>query len=223
MKSSEMVKKAINEIGVSEYPANSNNVKYNTWFYGKEVQGASYPWCCAFISWLFKNDRDLCKRTASCQDLLSWFEKQKQTFTDKSKAQAGDLVFFKYATNARRTNHIGMVVGKDGNKISTVEGNTSVTSNDNGGAVMQRLRSSNIVAFARPNYDDAYMVVQKGSKGVFVRKLQTLLNVRYGNKLEVDGDFGSLTEQALISAQAQLGIKKTGKCTEDVWIKILRL
>ena len=218
MKASEVVKAAILEVGVTEYPANSNSVKYNLWFYGKPVAGASYPWCCAFISWLFKENRDLCKRTASCQDLLGWFEKQGQIVKDP---QAGDIVFFKYSTNNRRTNHVGLVVGVNGKQISTVEGNTSLTSNDNGGAVMQRLRSSKIVAYARPNYEESFVEVKKGSKGTFVRKLQTILNYKYGSKLEVDGDYGSLTEAAVISAQAQLGLPKSGKADAALWRKII--
>lgn len=218
MKASEVVKAAILEVGVTEYPANSNSVKYNQWFYGKPVAGASYPWCCAFISWLFKENRDLCKRTASCQDLLGWFEKQGQIVKDP---QAGDIVFFKYSTNNRRTNHVGLVVGVNGKQISTVEGNTSLTSNDNGGAVMQRLRSSKIVAYARPNYEESFVEVKKGSKGTFVRKLQTILNYKYGSKLEVDGDYGSLTEAAVISAQAQLGLPKSGKADAALWRKII--
>lgn len=49
----DILKKAEGEVGIKEVPANSNNVKYNTWYYGHPVQGASYPWCAAFISWLF--------------------------------------------------------------------------------------------------------------------------------------------------------------------------
>ena len=41
------------EIGTKECPPNSNNVKYNTWFYGHRVQGANYPWCAAFICYIF--------------------------------------------------------------------------------------------------------------------------------------------------------------------------
>ena len=218
MKASDAVAIAINEIGTSEYPPNSNSVLYNRWYYGKPVAGSAYPWCAAFISWIFKNDRDLCKRTASCADMLSWFEKAGQVVKDP---QPGDIVFFKYNTNNRRTNHVGMVIGVQGSKISTVEGNTSLTSNDNGGSVLQRIRSSKIVAYARPNYDDAFIEVKKGSKGTFVRKLQTILNVKYGHRLEVDGDYGSLTEAAVISVQAQLGIDKTGKADSKFWRKIL--
>lgn len=41
------------EVGVTEWPADSNKVKYNTWFYGKEVSGSAYPWCAAFVCWCF--------------------------------------------------------------------------------------------------------------------------------------------------------------------------
>ena len=149
MKAEELLLKARAEIGVAEYPANSNNVKYNTWFYGRKVNGASYPWCCAFVSWLFKDEQSLCKKTALCADLLSWFEKNGKIV---KQPQPGDIVFFKYSTNSRRTNHVGIVESVNGKTINTIEGNTSVTSNDNGGRVMRRKRTSNIVAFARPAY-----------------------------------------------------------------------
>ena len=218
MNASELVKKAINEVGIEEYPPNSNDVKYNSWYYGKPVSGSAYPWCAAFVSWLFRDDKDLCKKTASCQEMLAWFEKAGQIV---KTPQAGDIVFFKYKTNSRRTNHVGIVIGVQGNKISTIEGNTSIASSDNGGCVMQRIRSSNIVAYARPNYDDAFIEVKKGSKGTFVRKLQTILNVKYGHKLEVDGDYGSLTEAAVISVQAQLNLEKTGRADAKLWRKII--
>lgn len=217
MKASDAVAAAIKEIGTSEYPPNSNAVLYNQWYYGKPVSGAAYPWCAAFISWLFK-DNMLVKKTASCAEMLTWFEKNGQIVKNP---QAGDIVFFKYNTNNRRTNHVGIVIGVQGDKISTVEGNTSMTSNDNGGSVLQRIRSSKIVAYARPNYEDAYVEVKKGSKGTFVRKLQIILNSKYGHKLEVDGDYGSLTEAAVISTQAQLGIQKSGKADAALWRKIL--
>ena len=152
MTAQDALHKAIAELGVCEFPANSNNVKYNTWFYGRKVNGASYPWCCTFISWLFKDNPLLCKRSASCIDLLSWFEKQGRIV---KTPQAGDIVFFKYSTNSRRTNHVGIVESVNGRTINTIEGNTSTTSNDNGGKVMRRRRTSNIVAYARPAYESA--------------------------------------------------------------------
>lgn len=152
MNAKQVIDRAKGELGVTEYPPNSNNVKYNTWYYGHEVSGASYPWCATFISWLFKPEQCLCKKTASCLEMLEWFEKRKQVVKEP---QAGDIVFFKYPTNNRRTNHVGLVVSVHDKVINTIEGNTSNTaqgSQDNGGMVAQRNRYSNIVAYARPKY-----------------------------------------------------------------------
>lgn len=149
MTAQELLKRAQAEIGISEYPANSNNVKYNTWYYGKKVNGSAYPWCCTFVTWLFRDNHNICKKAASCADLLSWFEKKGQVV---KIPQPGDIVFFKYSTNNRKTNHVGIVESVNGKVINTIEGNTSTTSNDNGGKVMRRRRTSNIVAYARPAY-----------------------------------------------------------------------
>lgn len=149
MTAKQIIDLAKKEIGTKESPPNSNKVKYNTWYYGREVAGQQYPWCATFISWLFKAEQGLCKKTASCQDMLAWFEQRNQLV---KSPQAGDIVFFKYSTNNRRTNHVGLVVSYDGKVVNTIEGNTSTTSNDNGGCVMMRNRYSNIVAYARPKY-----------------------------------------------------------------------
>jgi len=149
MNAKQLIDRAKAELGTMESPPDSNNVKYNTWYYGHPVNGASYPWCATFISWLFKPEQGLCKKTASCLEMLEWFEKRGQIV---KSPQAGDIVFFKYPTNNRRTNHVGLVVSVNGNVINTIEGNTSTTSQDNGGKVMQRNRYSNIVAYARPKY-----------------------------------------------------------------------
>lgn len=41
------------QVGITEYPSGSNKVKFNTWYYGEEVSGSSFPWCMSFISWGF--------------------------------------------------------------------------------------------------------------------------------------------------------------------------
>lgn len=225
MRTQDIIDRARGEIGVTEYPPNSNDVKYNSWFYGRAVSGSAYPWCCAFISWLFR-DTELVKKTASCQDLLQWFEARGQIVT---KAQAGDLVFFKYSTNNRRTNHIGLVIGVKGNMIATIEGNTSISSDDNGGAVMERMRSSKVVAYARPNYDDAYKTIRKGDTGIFVKKLQHILNTKYGFKLVEDGDYGNNTFNAVVATQGAIGVYngqmlvKDGIVGDKTWRAILKI
>ena len=160
MTAKNIIDRAKAELGVCENPPNSNNVKYNTWYYGHEVIGNQYPWCAVFISWLFKPEQGLCKKTASCLEMLEWFEKRNQIVKEP---QAGDIVFFHYSTNPRRTNHVGLVVSVHGNVINTIEGNTSINSNDNGGKVMQRNRYNNIVAYARPKYQGTLVNVTKKS------------------------------------------------------------
>lgn len=145
---------AESQIGITEYPPNSNNVIYNTAYYGHEVSGSSYPWCCTFVWWVFAQfDPCLVKKTASCMDMAQWF---KDNGKWGSTPHPGDVVFFKFNTNSRWTNHVGIVkdVIDNGIKIVTIEGNTSKTSDDNGGAVMERTRSSNIVGYGRPAYQE---------------------------------------------------------------------
>ena len=91
MTAKQIIDRAKSQIGVCENPPNSNNVIYNTWYYGHPVSGASYPWCAVFISWLFKAEQSLCVKTASCVQMLEWFEKRGQLV---KTPQAGDIVFF---------------------------------------------------------------------------------------------------------------------------------
>ena len=38
------------QLGVKESPSGSNKVKYNEWYYGKNI---GEPWCCTFVCWVF--------------------------------------------------------------------------------------------------------------------------------------------------------------------------
>ena len=145
---------AESQVGTTEYPPNSNNVVYNTAFYGHEVSGDAYKWCCVYIWWLFAQfDPCIIPKTASCKTLAEWFKANGQWH---ASPQVGDIVFFKFGTTGNWTNHTGLVreVIDDGVKIGTNEGNTSEKgSQDNGGAVLNKIRSSNIVGYGRPLYD----------------------------------------------------------------------
>ena len=114
----DIINTALAEVGITEYPPNSNNVKYNTEFYGKEVSGSAYPWCCAFVWWVFaQHDPMLIKKTASCQSLGNWFNEQGRWH---SSPQVGDIVFFHFNTNSNWTNHVGIVKAVNGNVIETI-------------------------------------------------------------------------------------------------------
>lgn len=227
MTSDQAVSIAQKEIGIKENPSGSNKVKYNTWYYGMEVCGDSYPWCCVFISWIFKGT-NLVKKTALCADLMQWFRSRKQMV---ERPQKGDIVFFKFGKTNRSTNHVGIVeeASQWPANITTIEGNTSVTSDDNGGCVMRRTRSkSSIVGFARPEYEGKVQntigvkdkpTLKMGSKGDWVKVAQSRL-LMYGYQIEVDGDFGPNTKNAVISFQASYGLTKDGIIGPKTWAKL---
>lgn len=188
----DILKTAKAEVGITEYPPNSNNVKYNTEYYGHPVQDGlpkasdRYPWCCVFVWWVFKHQsKFILKKTASCINLGQWF-KDNGRWIEPGKQKPGDIVFFKFPTNNRWTNHVGIVDEVLGpNDIYDWEGNTSAKSDDNGGAVMRRRRTSNIVGYGRPNYDVAIKPVNKSyTKGVDLSSCQTSVDF---NKLKNAG------------------------------------
>ena len=136
------------ELGTMESPANSNNVKYNTWFYGRKVSGSSYPWCMAFVQWIFAQaGKKLPYTTASCSALLNWYRKN-QPACGVNSPPPGDLGIYNFG-------HPGIVEAAGSGTITAIEGNTSpgsAGSQSNGGMVCRRTRkTSAVTAYIRPN------------------------------------------------------------------------
>ena len=221
----ELIAIAKAEIGTKEYPPGSNQVKYNNWMYGRN---ASEPWCASFVAWCFKGS-GLVPKTASCLNMLEWFERRGQTVKEP---RPGDIVFFKYPTNNRRTNHVGIVVAANGKIINTIEGNTSsgnTGSQDNGGMVAQRNRYSNIVAYARPKYDglvsapvektgrDTLRVGSKGNDVLYLHK--QLKKLKYG--VDTNSNyFDSTTKICVINFQATHNLEPDGIVGKKTWAEI---
>ena len=149
---SELLELARRQIGAKESPPGSNNVRYNTWYYGREVSGAAYPWCMVFVQWVFDQaDVKLPVRTASCGALMR-AAKAAGCWVTKGY-QPGDVVIYDFPGGAA-TDHCGIVEAVDGTYISAIEGNTSSASDADGGAVERRARKfSQIVGAVRPSYD----------------------------------------------------------------------
>lgn len=156
------------QIGVTEYPPNSNNVKYNTTYYGQPVYdglwGCNFPWCVVFLWWCFRA-ADASEyffgggRTANCGTLADYYEERGQLI--KYGYKKGDIVFFDFG---KEYQHVGIIesVNKDGT-YTTIEGNTSdIGSQDNGGAVCRKVRFlMNICAGARWYEEDEDMDISK--------------------------------------------------------------
>ena len=149
---SELLDIARKQIGVKESPPSSNNVRYNTWYYGREVSGAAYPWCMVFVQWVFDQAGvKLPVRTASCGALMRSAQSAGCWVTGDYRP--GDVVIYDFPGGAA-TDHCGIVEAVDGTYISAIEGNTSSTSDADGGAVERRARKfSQIVGAVRPSYD----------------------------------------------------------------------
>lgn len=143
------------EIGTKESPSGSNKVKYAEW-YGMNGE----PWCAMFVSWVFAQ-AELLKacggKFAYCPYWVDYAKEHGMWLDREEKPQPGDIIFF---SNGSRACHVGIVEKRNGSSsVTTIEGNTSVTSNDNGGAVMRRTRSYGtvgsswyILGFMRPDW-----------------------------------------------------------------------
>lgn len=165
----EIIAIASKEIGVKESPANSNKVKYNTWYYGREVSGSAYPWCMVFVQWVFAHaGMAVPVKTASCGTLLN---------SAKSKGQAvyknyqpGDVVIYDFDENGR-TDHCGIVESVNGSKITAIEGNTGSGNDADGGQVQRRTRNvSSIVGAWRPPYKEVENVTVDEAKTILKSK-----------------------------------------------------
>lgn len=153
----QIIDKAKSFIGVKENPPYSNNVIFNTDYYGHPVNGSAYPWCCTFVWDIFR----MCgasnlffngNKTASCTAVLNW-ARANGLIVNNSSGRAGDIILFDWDCSGD-ADHIGLIIEKNSNgSYTTVEGNTSLTNNSNGGEVMERNRRDYIRAIIRPKYD----------------------------------------------------------------------
>ena len=137
---------AATQVGISESPPNSNNVRYNTWYYGREVSGGSYPWCMVFVQWVFAQlGVALPQRTASCGALMRAAQMSGQWVTEDYRP--GDVVIYDFPGGAA-TDHCGIVESVTGSGVVAIEGNTGSGSDADGGQVQRRSRAWSVIVGA---------------------------------------------------------------------------
>lgn len=135
------------QLGVCESPAGSNRVKY-----AEEYGLNGYPWCMMFVWWVFHEAGFNLKKTASCTELVNSYKKAGQWVTKGFKP--GDIAMFDFYGRKSITQHSGIIVEVHADHIVTIEGNTGIGNDANGGAVMRRERKLNLVTGAcRPGYN----------------------------------------------------------------------
>ena len=157
-KASEVMKIAKSYVGTKESPAYSNNVIFNTHYYGHEVSGGNYSWCVVFVWDIFRMagaSNLFCdgRKTAWVDTVRDW-AKSNGLVVSKDKGRHGDLVIFDWNHNGSG-DHIGFIDGKnEDGSYQTCEGNTSFDNNSNGGEVQIRTRyPSEIMMIIRPKYE----------------------------------------------------------------------
>jgi hypothetical protein len=140
------LKRAKGQIGVKESPAESNNQKYGSWYGMNGV-----PWCAIFVSWCYEYgaqdvDQDSPSfakgsRYSYCPYVVTDARNQNNGLKTTDDPQPGDLVVYDWAFDTIY-DHIGLFEKWTGSgQFDAIEGNTSYSSNSNGGEVMRRSRS----------------------------------------------------------------------------------
>lgn len=134
------------EIGYIEQPG--NKTKYGQWF---GLNGVA--WCAIFVSWVYaKAGKPLGKigwsnGFAGCQYGHEYWKKKGKLVNDP---QPGDIVLFDFNGDGR-FDHTGIFVRWLANdRFESIEGNTSLKNQTNGGEVMLRVRNKKIAVFVRP-------------------------------------------------------------------------
>lgn len=220
------------QIGITELPPGSNTVKYNTDYYGREVSGPNYKWCMVFIWWCLKEAgfaNEFGKKTASCTQFRDWH--RDKIVTDHFKY--GDIILFNFSRKANtidpRTTtceHCGFYFTSTGTTITTIDGNTSTSSEDNGGAVMKRTRMREKVVCGIRLFGDlnpirfqssTLPVLYKGLDIPAIKSLQLCLNNLGYDCGKVDGIFGEKTESAVRRIQKDHGIICDGEVGKDTY------
>ena len=180
-KRNKLIAVAESKLGETENPKNSNKTMFGRW-YGLD----GYAWCAMYVSWVyhkagfplgFINDK---KGFRGCQ---SAYNHWKSTGELTKKPSKGDIVLFSWG--GRRADHVGIFIewtNSAKTKFKSIEGNTSLSNQRNGGEVMHRIRGmGNVKAFVKPKVllgnslpgtVDEYDVLSRGDKGADVAELQ---------------------------------------------------
>lgn len=170
---------AYSDLGYKESPYGSNKTKFGEWI---GLQGQ--PWCMSAVQyWAYKAGVQLPARTGSCTVLKDAAIKAGQWVTGGYKQ--GDIIIYQWKNGMR---HCGVLFETLGNTIKTIEGNTSVGNDSNGGEVMLRNRTTEFVLGAvRPTFEQEVVNVD-------YEQFMKLLN-EYRSELR-DNDSNAYSEEA---------------------------
>lgn len=203
-----LLKIANAEIGTKE--ANGGDDKYIKWYGGFALNVA---WCAIFVSWCANHagiPTSIIPKFASCDIGMLWF-KNKGLFRVRGSyvPDKGDIIFFGVPTDST---HVGIVESCDGEKVITIEGNTS----DMVARRTYTINSTRIIGYGTPKYTEG---ASKDSAYVkWLKKLQKALGVKQTGKNDAatlaatptlkrgsKGDVVKLAQERLIKKGVSVG------------------
>lgn len=206
-----------------------------------------YAWCNVFVDWCFYiasgKNKELAQNI-SCQSgklgavctYSALYYKNVGRFG--SAPTPGAQIYFKGDTGYA---HTGIVESSDDKYVYTIEGNAS-------NSVCRKkysLTNKTIAGYGYPCYSDDESCAEKaessaptkredstivtvntfvlrvGSRGNTVQTLQVLLNYWGEADLDVDGSFGTLTEQAVLRFQREKSLEVDGIVGKQTWTALL--
>ena len=230
----DVMTKAISYLGVKESPPYSNNVIFNTDYYGHEVYDSELAWCVVYVWDIFR----MCdaselfydgRKTAGCNQVLDWGRKAGLE-VGKYDGRYGDLILFDWNnTGIWDADHIGFIESRNANgTYTTIEGNTSGGNDSDGGEVMRRIRDTSCIrAILRPKYIGTepqptseipyhrFPTVQRGSSNeAWVKIAQAGVGLMF---TDADGGFGDKTNHWVCDFQRKHGLVDDGIVGPKTW------
>ena len=108
----ELVKRQVGNVGGQPY--------WSSYGFNSRVE-----WCACFVSWCYGQMGLSEPRFAACQSQgIPWFQSHGQWGArDYDNLAPGDAIFFDWDLDGR-ADHVGIVIGTDGSRVYTVEGNS---------------------------------------------------------------------------------------------------
>lgn len=218
MSRQDVLNKAQSQNGTVESPPNSNKTPYGLWY---EPSLNGQKWCAMFVSWVFHHAGHPLGAIQTrngihhCQSAHNYY-KEKGRLT--ANPEPGDIVIYDWEGTGY-ADHIGIFIkwaNAEKTAIEAWEGNTSTSNNSDGGQVMKRVRSRNLIkSFINPGVYPTSVVtpvstsLTKGARGSKVTQIQKYL-YDIGYAIEIDGWFGNQTETMLKDYQTKNAMTVTG-------------
>ena len=199
----DIVRVAKGEVGYSRWADELNGTKYGRWYahaVGNDMFAASgVPYCDMFVSWVLSTV-GIAWRSAYVPGRENE-ARARGTLIDKWDIRPGDALTFDWQGDGE-SDHIGIAVTTPyGNKIDTVEGNTSwgySGSQGNGGVVASKQRDMDDIVYGIRLVDD--YAVSRASDGTSnITGIQTAIGATPDNILGPD------TEKRLYAVVAASG------------------